>query len=113
MIKLTELQEELELKALYLPQNKEICLNSGFCSDMLSQVMASARPGQLWFTCQEHRNIIAVASLIELPAIVLVHSSGSPDKELIDLAREAGIALLSSDQGSFELAGKMCNLLTR
>jgi len=37
--------------------------SGGYVSDLLSDVMANAKAGDLWVTLQTHQNIVAVASL--------------------------------------------------
>lgn len=82
----------------------------GYCSDLLSDVMAHARPGDVWITLQTHPNVVAVASLTNVAAVV---ASGGQRPEAASLARAAneGVVILASDQPSFELAGRLHALL--
>lgn len=113
MMDLHQIIRELNLKAWSLPDHDHGDLQSGFSGDLLSHVMAFSRPGQIWLTCLAHRNIVAVASIKELPVIILVNQEGDLDTELIHLAQEQGVALLSSDRGSFELAGLLTQLFQK
>ena len=63
--------------------------------DLLSFVMAKAKPGQIWLTIQAHPNVIAVASLINLSAVIVVDGVDIP-QETIDVANERGVILISS-----------------
>ena len=63
--------------------------------DLLSFVMAKAKPGQIWLTIQAHPNVIAVASLINLSAVIVVEGVDIP-QETIDVANERGVILISS-----------------
>ena len=48
----------------------QINITGGYAGDMLSDVMSSAKSGQAWITIMKHLNIVAVASLVEIPAII-------------------------------------------
>ncbi|MDY0150917.1 MAG: hypothetical protein RBS43_01435 [Candidatus Cloacimonas sp.] len=88
----------------------EVELDGAYVSDMLSDVMGSAKPMQAWITIMKHLNVIAVASMTGIP--VIVFSKGStPDASVIDKATEEGIVLVSSKLPTFELAGLLYQLL--
>ena len=76
----------------------------GYCGDRLSDVMAHAPTGCIWFTVQTHQNIINVAVLHSMAAIVLT-GGHAPDQETIDRANEEGMPLLMSSQSSYYLSG--------
>lgn len=73
-----------------------------YVGDLLSFVMAKAKPNQLWLTVQTHPNIIAIASLLELSAVIVVSGIEIP-QETIDLANEQGILLISSVLDAVEI----------
>lgn len=82
-------------------------IQGGYCGDLLSDVMGNAPTGCIWLTVQTHQNIVAVAVLREMAAIVL--SGGQePDQETIDKANEEGIPILMSPDTAFDLAGQVC-----
>lgn len=85
-------------------------VTGGYTSDLLSDVMGYAREGQLWITLQTHRNIMGVASLKELSAIILVKGF-KPDEEAVASSEEEEIPILGSDLQAFELSGKLYELL--
>ena len=77
-------------------EDLEITQVEGFyIGDLLSFVMAKAKPGQIWLTIQAHPNVIAVASLINLSAVIVVEGVDIP-QETIDVANERGVILISS-----------------
>lgn len=79
-------------------------LEGAYVSDMLSDVMGSAKPNQAWITIMKHLNVIAVASMTGIP--VIVFSKGNqPDAAVIDKATEESIVLISSSLPTFDLAG--------
>ncbi|MCP4310283.1 MAG: serine kinase [Bacteroidetes bacterium] len=82
----------------------------GYVSDLLSDVMGHAREGEVWITLQAHANVVAIASLKELPAVILVNGI-EPDVAVIEKAAEEGIVLLGTSEGTFDTAGKLFQYL--
>jgi predicted transcriptional regulator len=80
-----------------------------FVSDMLSDVMAGAKSGNLWLTVQTHKNIVPAANLVDVSAVVVTGGKKVPS-ETIDLANKYNIAILSSQLHTFELVGELFNL---
>ena len=83
-----------------------------YVSDLLSDVMANAKIGNLWLTLQVHQNIMAVASLKELSGVLLVNNR-QPETETIKKANEEGIPILVADCPAFELSGELFNLMDK
>jgi len=94
----------LEVKAGNDQLNQEV--TGGYAGDLLSDVIAHSAKGNVWVTIQTHPNIIAVASMKELAAIILA-GGREPDPETLQKAREEGIPLLISLLPAFELAGRL------
>ncbi|NJM16065.1 MAG: serine kinase [Bacteroidales bacterium] len=82
----------------------------GYVSDLLSDVMGNACEGQLWITLQTHLNTLAVASLKEMAAIVLV-AGNKPDADTMNKSNEEGIPILGTSLSCFEITGKTYQLL--
>jgi hypothetical protein len=83
--------------------------NGGYASDMLSCVMSGAPHQGVWITLQAHGNIVAVAALLELAAVIITENA-LPEPATIARANEKGVILLSTAAGSFEVAGKLWEL---
>lgn len=81
----------------------------GYSSDLLSCVMAGARKGNIWITLQAHLNIVAVAALNEVAAIVITENA-QPDAATIAKANQQGVILLSTSQATYETNGKLWQL---
>jgi predicted transcriptional regulator len=81
---------------------------AGYCGDLLSEVMANAPTGCAWLTVQGHQNIIAVAVLREMAAIIITGGQ-KPDEETIQKADKEGIPVLLWPNSSFSLAGRIFN----
>jgi hypothetical protein len=82
---------------------------SGYTSDLLSCVMAGAQKGALWVTLQAHLNIVAVAALLDMSAVIITEGA-QPETATIDKANEEGIVLLATDKQSFEIVGRLWEL---
>ncbi len=104
---LQEIIDRLDLKVLTEPKDfHSVHPTSGYASDLLSCVMAGAKQHGVWVTLQAHSNIVAVAALLELSAIIITENA-QPDQATISKADQEGITLLSSDQPSFSIIGRL------
>lgn len=81
----------------------------GYSSDLLSCVMAGARKGNLWITLQAHLNIVAVAALNEIAAVIITENA-QPDAASIAKANQQGVILLSTSHPTYEISGKLWEL---
>jgi predicted transcriptional regulator len=77
-----------------------------FVSDMLSDVMAGAKSGNLWLTVQTHKSIVPAANLVDVSAVIITGGKEVP-QETIDLASKYNIAIFSSKLPTFELVGEL------
>ena len=84
----------------------EVELTGCYISDLLSDVLANAQPGMLWVTIQTHRNVVSVASMKDIAA-VLFTCGRKPEPDIIAEAAEKGIVLLSTPLTTYEAAGKL------
>ena len=83
-----------------------------YVSDLLSCVMAGAKTNNLWVTLQAHLNIIAVASMLDVAAIIITENA-QPDEATIAKANEQGIILLATPKASYEICGSLWELNIR
>jgi hypothetical protein len=88
------------------PLDGELAITFGYASDLLSDVIANAGKGCVWITMQTHVNIIAVAALKDVGAIVIV-SNHKPADETITTAKQKGVCLLSTGMSTFEICGRL------
>ena len=95
-VKFNEILYDSRFRVLSKGVNLHSVTVSGlYVGDLLSFVMPKAKPGQIWLTIQAHPNVIAVASLINLSAVIVVDGVDIP-QETIDVANERGVVLISS-----------------
>lgn len=106
-MKLQEIIEKTGLKALTNVEEREV--DGVFISDMLSDVMTSAKTGNLWLTVQTHTNIVSAANLVDLAAVVITLGKEVP-QATIDLANRYHVIILSTPLPSFQLATQLVGL---
>ena len=85
-------------------------VKGGFAGDLLSDVMANSKEGDIWITRQVHQNIIAVASLRDLAGIILVQGS-EPAKDTLEKAINEDIPIMITAMTAFDIAGKIYNII--
>jgi predicted transcriptional regulator len=102
-----ELVNQLNLRVAAGSSHLDRQIQGGYCGDLLSDVMANAPAGGIWLTVQTHQNIVPVAVLHDMAAIVLT-GGRDPDPETIQKANEEGVPILLWPDSAFELAGRIC-----
>jgi hypothetical protein len=107
-MKLKEIIDRLELKVA-AGENLDREVAGGYASDLLSDVMANSREGDIWVTLQAHPNIIAVASLKGMAGVVIVQGR-TPEVQTVEKARQEGVPLMVSELQTFELVGRLYSL---
>jgi hypothetical protein len=104
---LDQIIRELNLTVLTPPVDfAAITPQGGYASDLLSCVMAGAVRQGIWVTLQAHGNIVAVAALLDLVAII-ISEGAMPDPATIARATDEGITLLSTPLPTFSVVGKL------
>ena len=84
-----------------LPASGGTEVTGGYTSDLLSDVMAHLKEGEVLITIQAHKNSIAVASLMGASAIIFCHGrTATPD--VLEAAAKENIALFISSGSQFE-----------
>jgi len=107
---LDDVIKNLKLKVLTLEKDySQINATAGYTSDLLSCVMAGASKHNIWVTLQSHNNIVAVAALLDLSAVIITEGA-IPDDTTIQKANSEGVVLLSTSEKSFHVIGKLWEL---
>jgi len=106
-MKVNELAKKLDLKTLNTPSDAEI--NGVLLTDIVSDVVTHARPGNLVVTGQIHSTFVSAAKLADACAIIFTLGR-EPVPDVIRLAEKAGISLFSTSMNSFDLAINLKNL---
>lgn len=108
-MKLNELVKQLSLDVRSAPGHLAREVTGGYASDLLSDVLAHSKEGDLWITLQIHQNIVAVATMNNLAGIVLVNGR-EPEPETIEKANAEDVPVLVSEMPTFELVGRLYGL---
>ena len=109
-MKVSDLVKELDLTIYGGESGLEKEITGGYSSDLLSDVMGNADEGQVWITLQVHKNIMAVALLKEISAIILVKGL-IPENDVKEISNEKKIPVLGTSLDAFSLAGKIYGYL--
>jgi len=107
-MKVKDLVKKADLNVL-VEGDLDIEVEGAYVSDLLSDVMANTAAGGVWITIQTHTNIVAIATLNELAAIV-ISSGKEPADEALERARAEGVNILGAADTSFEVAGRLYKL---
>lgn len=101
---LAKIVEELGLEVCCGDSNVDV--RYGCVGDLLSEVMAHAKPNSVWVTVQSHVNIVAVAVITGIRAIILCNAHNFSN-ETVEKAKAEGICLLRTDKSPFEVVGRL------
>ncbi len=103
---------QLELKVHSGNTGLENEIIGGYTSDLLSDVIGNADAGTIWITLQTHKNVMAIASLKDLAAVILVKNL-QPDADMAEQSNSEGIPVLGTSKSAFEISGALFNLLNK
>lgn len=109
-MKVSDIIDSLDLELLCGQSGIENEVTGGYVSDLLSDVMGNAKEGQIWITLQTHKNVMAIASLKDLAAVILVKGF-NPDEDTVKQSNQEGVPVLRTKENTFEIAGKLFQLL--
>lgn len=103
--------DKLNLKVFSGKEGLNKVVTGGYVSDLLSDVMGNAGEGEIWITLQTHKNIVAVASLRDLAAIICVNKS-YPDSDALEASNREDVPILGCTEKTFEISAKLFNFIT-
>ena len=106
----SELVNKLGLKVFSGEKGLDRQVTGGYVSDLLSDVMGNARENQIWITLQVHQNVMAIASLKDMAAVILVKGF-QPNENTMRHSNSENIPILGTDLSTFEITGKLYQLL--
>ncbi len=109
-MKLSQIVDALGLEVAAGSAGLDREVTGGYSGDLLSDVMARAKPKDLWITIQGHQNVVAVAVLTEVSGVI-VCGGVEPEKDTLERAEREGIPILKTRLNAFQVAGKLSKLL--
>ena len=103
-MKISELQELLGAKVLACEEklNKEVY--SAFGCDLMSDVLACVTDQAVLLTGLVNPQVIRTALMMDMVCIIFVRSK-APNEEMIELARENGIVMMSTEKTLYNACG--------
>lgn len=81
-----------------------------YIGDLLSWVMGRSCADDAWITIMSNENVIAVASLADISCVILADEV-IPSEDIINLAKEKEVNILSSTNPAYETAKKLFSVL--
>ena len=103
---LGEVIKALELDVIADTGAMDAEVTGGYVSDLLSHVMGKAKSGQIWITMQGHQNIVAVASLIGLSAVIIADGIEA-EEQAVKKAADQEVILCRTALPVYEIAGRL------
>jgi hypothetical protein len=105
-----EMAEALGLEVMTGDVNLGEPIEAGYVSDLLSDVIANVPENSVWVTVQRHINILGVAKLRNVVAIITPRNL-KVETEVVERAKVEGVALLRTGHTAFEISGRLYALL--
>lgn len=105
-MKISEIASLLDAKVLCCGENAENDVFSACGSDMMSDVLAFVKNQAVLLTGLVNAQVIRTAEMMDMRCIVFVRGK-EPSADMLSLAEETGIVVMSSPVRMFEACGKL------
>ncbi|HOK06469.1 MAG TPA: DRTGG domain-containing protein [Syntrophales bacterium] len=103
---LREVKDILEAEVIVGHDQLDKEVKTGFGADLMSDVLAFAKPGSLLLTGLTNSQVIRTSDVLDIAAIIMVRGK-RPSMEAIRLAEELRIPILATKYILFETAGRL------
>ena len=103
-MKICTMQELLDAKVLCCEENLGKHVYSACGSDLMSDVLAYVKDQAVLLTGLINSQVIRTAMMMDMVCVVFVRSK-NPTEEMLQLARDNGIVVLSTDKRLYEACG--------
>jgi predicted transcriptional regulator len=103
---LREIADLLDATVLVGENHLDIEVQTAFAADLMSDVLAFAKPGSIMITGLTNPQIVRIASIVDNSAILLVRGK-IPPEDTLHLAEELEIPVLSTRYILFETSGRL------
>lgn len=105
-MKLSEVKEILQADIIVGEEKLDIEVKTAFGADLMSDVLAFAKAGSILLTGLTNTQVIRIANVLDIAAIILVRGK-KPPAETLALAKELHIPILTTKYILFETAGRL------
>lgn len=103
-MKINAIKELLDAEVLCGSESLEKEIHSACGSDMMSDVLAYVKDQAVLLTGLVNAQVIRTAEMMDMKCIVFVRSK-RPSQDMIDLAEESGIAVLTTVKRMYDACG--------
>ena len=103
-MKISKMQELLDAKVLCCEENLGKHVYSAFGCDLMSDVLAYVTDQSVLLTGLVNPQVIRTALMMDMVCIIFVRSK-APNQEMLDLARENGIVMMSTEKTLYNTCG--------
>ena len=103
-MKISKMQELLDAKVLCCEENLGKHVYSAFGCDLMSDVLAYVTDQSVLLTGLVNPQVIRTALMMDMVCIIFVRSK-APNQDMIDLARENGIVMMSTEKTLYNTCG--------
>lgn len=103
-MKISDLQTLLDAKVLCCEENIGRHVYSACGCDLMSDVLAYVKDQAVLLTGLVNSQVIRTAEMMDMICIVFVRSK-MPSEDMLELARENGIVIMSTDKRLYEACG--------
>ena len=103
-MKISTLKELLDAEVICCEENVGKHVYSACGCDLMSDVLAYVKDQAVLLTGLVNSQVIRTAVMMDMLCIVFVRSK-EPTKEMIELAKESGIVILTTDKRLYEACG--------
>ena len=101
-----EMTALIDAKNMVAEADTEREVSCGYTCDLLSWVMAHGAAGMAWVTVQTHMNVIAVASLMEMSAVIIPEDI-QMEAPSLEKANDEGINVLQTPLTAYEICARL------
>ncbi len=103
-MKISTMQQLLDAKVLCCEENLNNHVYSACGCDLMSDVLAYVKDQAVLLTGLINSQVIRTAVMMDMVCIVFVRSK-EPTEEMLELARESGIVVMSTEKRLYEACG--------
>lgn len=105
-MKINEISTVLEATIITGEQNNDVEIFSACGADLMSDVMAFVKENVILLTGLINPQVVRTAEMMDIKVIVFVRGK-NPTQEIVDLANEKGITILTTKYSMFIASGKL------
>lgn len=103
-MKIKEILNLLDAELVYGEEYLDNEIVSAFTSDMMSDVLAFVRDQGVLVTGLVNPQVIRTANMMDMLCVIFVRGK-RPTEEMLELAKNAGIAILCTEKRAFDTSG--------